>query len=59
MKKAELIKGNDACKHEWVKRDKKNIVILHRVCVECGKAELHCEDSDIDEITLKKIMKVE
>lgn len=56
-KVSELQKGNDSCNHKFVKRDKKTIQILHRVCTECGKEELHSEQ-ELTESEAKKIMKV-
>lgn len=58
MKKAELKAGNDACKHSWVRRDKKSINILYRVCPECGKEELHSEEELLSENDCKKLMRL-
>lgn len=57
MLKATEKVGNPACKHNWVKRDKKTIQILSRACTECGQVEFHSENEEIDEATINKIMR--
>lgn len=59
MKKAEINAGLENCAHKWIKRDKRNIVVLHRVCTECGKEELHSEDTTLTDKDCKKIMRME
>lgn len=58
MKKCELKQGNDNCPHKWVRRDKKNISVLYRVCPDCGKEELHSEEENLTEQDCKKIMRL-
>jgi len=59
MKKAEIRTGSESCPHKWVKREKQYIEVLHRVCTECGKEELHSESPIVDDKLAKKIMRME
>lgn len=58
MPKAVVVQGDNACKHDFIKREKYNVSALHRVCNACGHEELISESQQLTDKELKLIAKV-
>lgn len=58
MKIAEKEKGNNpSCIHQWVRRDKLRVEVLHRVCTMCGAEEYHSENANITKEMIQALTK--